>query len=124
MRISCPHVEKAFLELCLARLPRTSAELVQAACPRHPSRNATADRCFRPEEELAVSGIVDLETVVRRARGFDGLQSGEPADAMVGMDDDVAGIQSAGFSDDVRALPPTLRATDEAIAQNVLLGHH
>ncbi len=44
--------------------------------------------------EPAVAGIVDFQAVVQRAGSLDGLQPDESADAVVGMDDDVAGREA------------------------------
>ncbi len=40
-----------------------------------------------------VAGIVDFQAIVRRACRLDGAQADETADAVVGVDDDVAGRQ-------------------------------
>ena len=51
--------------------------------------------------ELGVAGVVQLQAVVRRARRLDGLQPDEAADAVVDMDDEVAGVEAGGLGDEV-----------------------
>ena len=68
--------------------------------------------------------VVDLEAVMRRARRLDGLQPLEAADAVVDMDDEVAGSERRGLGEEVlRALRAALRP-HEAVAEDVLLGEH
>ena len=65
---------------------------------------------------------MDFEAVVRGARGLDGAQADEAADAVIDVDDDVAGGKARDFGDEIfRALRRAAR-THEALAQNVFFG--
>ena len=56
-------------------------------------------------EQLVAAGIVDFETIVRRARGLDGAQADEAADAVIDVDHDIAGGEARDFGDEIfRAL--------------------
>ena len=75
----------------LARLPGGAAEPVEldAGLLRAVARQKldVLDR----QEQLVAAGVVDLEAVVRRAGRLDGVQADEAADAVIDMDDEVAG---------------------------------
>ena len=47
------------------------------------------------QEQLVAAGIVDFETIVRRAGGLDGAQPDEAADAVIDVDDQIAGRQGS-----------------------------
>ncbi len=65
---------------------------------------------------------MNFKTIMRDAERFDRLQADEAADAVIDMDDEVAGGQACQFGDEVlRAALLALR-TREPIAENVLLG--
>ena len=49
------------------------------------------------QEQLVAAGIVDFETIMRRAGGLDGAQADEAADAMIDMDDKIAGGQGSSL---------------------------
>ena len=74
------------------------------------------------QEQPVVAGIVDLEAVMRRAGRLDRLQADEAADAVVGMDDDVAGRERRRLGDEVGGALALLRAAHQPVAENVLLG--
>lgn len=61
---------------------------------------------------------------MRRARRGDGLERDEAADAVIGMDHEIAGLERLHLQDDVlRALGFALLA-HQPVAQDVALGHH
>ena len=94
MRISCArHVAQPALQLGLARLPGAAAEPVEHGLGRVRAVARQQLDVLDRQEQPAVAGIVDLEAVMRRARRLDGLQADEAADAVVDVDDDVAGRQ-------------------------------
>ena len=65
---------------------------------------------------------MDFQAVVRRAGGLDGAQADEAADAVIDVDDDVAGGQARHLGDEIlRALDLPARA-HEPLAQNVFFG--
>ena len=43
------------------------------------------------QEQLVAAGIVDFQAIVRRARGLDGAQPDEAADAVIDVHDEIAG---------------------------------
>ena len=74
------------------------------------------------QEQLVAAGIVDFQAVVRRARRFDGAQADEAADAVIDMDDEIAGGEARHLGDEIlRPLRSPARA-HQALAQNVFFG--
>ena len=64
---------------------------------------------------------MDFEAIVRRARGLDGAQADEAADAVIDVDDEIAGGEARHLGDEIfRALRLPARA-HQPLAQNVLL---
>ncbi len=59
---------------------------------------------------------------MRRAERLDGLQPDEAADAVVGMDDDVAGRERRRLGDEVGGALALLGAPHQPVAENVLFG--
>ena len=59
---------------------------------------------------------------MRGAGRLDRLHTNEAADAVVGVNDDVAGRQRRHFGDEVGATFALLRAAHQPVAENVLLG--
>jgi hypothetical protein len=74
--------------------------------------------------ELVAARILEREALVRRAQRRDGLEPGIAPDAVVRVDDEVAGGQRRGVGEEVLLPPPSLRSADEAVAEDVLLGDH
>ena len=85
------HLADAVLHPRLARLPGGAAEPVEldAGLLRAVARQKldVLDR----QEQLVAAGVVDFQAVVRRARGLDGAQADEAADAVIDVDDEIAG---------------------------------
>ena len=74
------------------------------------------------QEQLVAAGVMDFQAVVRRAGGLDGAQADEAADAVIDVDDEVAGGEARHLGDEIlRALRLPARA-HQPLAQNVLLG--
>src|SRR6516164_3564444 len=72
------------------------------------------------QEQFVAAGIVDFETIVRRAGSLDGAKPREAADAVIDMNDEIAGGKARHLGDEVlRAFGWPPRA-DEPLAQNVL----
>ncbi len=113
------HFAHALLQARLARLPARAAEPVEFARLRAVARQEleVLDR----QEEPVAAGIVNLEAVVRRAGRLDRLQADEAPDAVVDMDDEIAGGQRARFRQHVLGAAPALRLADQPVAENVLL---
>ena len=65
---------------------------------------------------------MDFQAVVRRAGRLDGLQPDEAADAVIAVDDDVAGRQRGQLRDEIGGALALLRAAHQPVAQNVLFG--
>ncbi len=51
--------------------------------------------------QLVAAGIMQFETVVRRASRLDGLQPDEAADAVIDMHHEIAGRQAGHFGDEI-----------------------
>ena len=95
----------AVLHARLARLPGAAAEPVEldAGAFRAVARQEldVLDR----QEQLVAAGIMDFEAIVRRAGGLDGAQAHEAADAVIDVDDEIAGGEARHFGDEIfRAL--------------------
>ena len=91
------HLAHALLQPRLARLPGDAAELVEL---RFGVLRAVARQkldVLDRQEQLVAAGIMELQAVVRRAGRLDGLQADEAADAVVDMDDEIAGGERRDF---------------------------
>ena len=74
------------------------------------------------QEQLVAAGIMDFQAIVRRAGGFDGAQADEAADAVVDMDDEIAGGQTRHLGDEIVGALGLPAAAHQPLAQNVLFG--
>src|SRR5690606_13283987 len=108
--------EQALLEFRLARLPGAAAEPVEHGFGSFGAIARQEFDVLDRQIESALAGIVDLEAVVRRSGGLDRLQADEAANAMIGMDDNVAGRKRRRFGDEVGSPLALLRPAHEAIA--------
>ena len=113
---------RRFFSLRLARLPGAAAELVERRFGRLRAVARQKLDVLDRQKELVVAGIVDFEAIMRRAGRLDRLQADEAADAVIGMDDEVAGRQRRRFGDEVGGALALLRAAHQPVAENVLLG--
>ena len=113
------HLAHALLQPRLARLPTCSAKPVELAGLRAVARQEL--EIFDRQEQPVAAGVVNLEAVVRRARGLDRLKADEAPDAMVDMDDEIAGGERARLRQHVLGAAPAPRLADQPVAENVLL---
>ena len=72
------------------------------------------------QEQPVAAGVVDFEAIVRRARRLDRLQADEAADAVVDMDDEIAGAQRRGLREHVLGAALALALAHQPVAENVL----
>src|SRR5439155_26908642 len=111
----------AVLQLGLAGLPAGTAEAVELdrGLIRAVARQQldVLDR----QEQLGLGGIVQLEAVMRRAGNVERLKPDEAADAMIDVDDDVAGRQTRDLRDEIVELAARLARPHQAVAEDVLL---
>ena len=116
------HLAHALLQPRLARLPARATQLVEFAGLRAVARQEL--EILHRQEQPVAARIVDLEAVVRRARGFDRLQADETADAVIDMDDEVASGERARFGQHILRAAPALRLANKTVAENVLLAEN
>ena len=111
----------AALHARLARLPVAAAKPIEidAGLFRAVARKQidVLDR----QIELGVVGVVDFEAVVRRAGGLDWLQAGETANAVVDMDDQIAGRETGRLGDEILRTARGAARPHQAVAEDVLL---
>ncbi len=115
------HVEQALLELGLAHLPCAAAELVERCLCRVRAVTREEIDVFNRQKQLGVIGIVQFETGAWCARRLDGLQSDKTTNAVFGMNDERALVQTGHFRNEIRTAFAALGATDHAVAENILL---
>ena len=114
----------ALLHLGLAPLPRLAAELVERDVLALGPVARQHLEILDGHVQLVAARIVKRDAVVRRLADGDLRQPLEPADAVIGMDDEVAGRQRRELRQErVRGLL-ALGAADEPVAEHVLLGDH
>ena len=107
------HFADAVLHPRLARLPADAAEPVElrlgvlAAIARQ--QLEILDR----QIELVAAGIMDFETVVRRAGGGDASQADEAADAVIDMHDEIARRERSDFAEKIFVRLALAAATHE-----------
>ena len=87
------HVAHALLQPRLAGLPADAAEPVEFARLGAVARQKL--EILDRQEQPVAAGVMDLQAIMRRARRLDGLQADEAADAVVDMDDEIAGGERA-----------------------------
>src|SRR5690606_32912890 len=105
----------------LPALPSAAAQLVERRVVGFRTVARQKLDILHRQEEPVVAGIVDFETFMRRACRLDGSEADEPADAMIRVNDDVAGSKRTCFRNEIRGFTLFLRAANEPVAQNVLL---
>ena len=111
----------AALHARLARLPIAAAQPVEldARFLRAVARQQI-DVLHR-QEQLGAFGVMDLETIMRRAGRLDRLQAGEAADAVVDMHHQIAGRQAGHLGDEILRPPHGAARPHQPVAENVLL---
>src|SRR5262252_868881 len=85
----------------LARLPGGAAEPVELGAGLFGAVAREEFDVLDGQEELVAAGIMDFETIVRRAGGFDGAQAGKAADAVIDMDDEIASGEACHLGDEI-----------------------
>ena len=70
---------------------------------------------------LARFGVVDFQAIVRRAGGLDRLQADEAADAVIDVDDEIAGREARHLGDEILRAARGAARPHQAVAENVLL---
>jgi hypothetical protein len=99
-----------------ARLPGGRAEPVKFDAGRFRAVARQKLDILHRQEQLVAAGIVDFETIVRRAGGLDGAKADKAADAVIDVNDNVARGKAGDFGDEIfRAFRSFARA-DEALA--------
>jgi hypothetical protein len=116
------HFQQAALQLRLARLPRPAAELVKRRLRGVGAIARQQLDVLDRQEQAVVAGIVDFQTIMRRAERLDRLQTNEAAYAVLRMDDDIACGQRRSFGDEIGGAF-ALGAAHEAVAKDILLGN-
>ncbi len=100
----------------LARLPRQSAQPVE----RHLGVLGAVARqhldVLDRHEQLVVAGIKDAQAIMRRARHFERDKSVVAADAMLGMNDEVARRERGDFGDELVVIGAPPRRPGQPVA--------
>ena len=115
------HLADALLHAGLAPLPGRAAELVQVRARLVGAVARQKLHVLDGQEKLVAARIFQLHAIVRRARRGDGLKADEAADAVIGMDHEIAGREARSLHQHVAGLF-RLPASDEPVAENILLG--
>ena len=114
----------ALLHAALAPLPRLAAEPVE--------RRAVLARAVARQDleildrhvQLVAAGIFQRDAIVRALADRDRCQPDIAADAVIGMNDEVAGRQRRQFGEEGVGRFAALGAADQPVAEHVLLGQH
>ena len=116
------HVADARLEPRLLRLPGAAAEAVEQAFLVAVAREQldVLDR----QVQLVAAGVFEAQALVRRAHRGDGLEPAVAADAVVDVDDEVAGGEPGRLGQEVVGALAPARRPDQPVAEHVLLGDH
>ncbi len=111
----------ALLDTGLARLPADPAEPVEL---RRRVLRAVARQdldILDRHKQPVVAGIEHPEAIVRRAGDVERLQPLVAADAVLGVDDEIAGRQARRLGDELVDAAAAARGAREAVAEDVLL---
>ena len=111
----------ALLDPRLARLPGDAAEPVEL---RPGLLGAVARQhldILDRHEQAVVAGIEHLQAIVRRAGDTDRLQRLVAADAVLGMDDEVARREARRLGDEIVEVAAPARRARQPVAEDVLL---
>ncbi len=104
----------AVLELGFARLPATTAETVEFDVGLVGAVARQQLDILDRKKQLGLVRIVQFETVMRRAADIERLQADEASDAVLDVDDDIAGREARDFRDEILKLPARLARTNES----------
>ena len=111
----------AVLELGLARLPAAAAQPVQLDIGVVGAVARQQFDILDRQEQLGLGGIMQFETVMRRAGDFQRLQADKAADAVLDMNHEIAGGEARDFGDEVVELAACLARPHQPVAEDVLL---
>ena len=92
-----------FFSLRFARLPADAAELVELHAGLVRAVAAQQLDVLDRQIELVAALIDHLEAIMRLAGGLDGGEADEAADAVVGVDHEIADREARGFGEHVAA---------------------
>ena len=73
------------------------------------------------QKQLVAAGVMDFQAVVRRARRLDGAQAHEAADAVIDVDDQIAGGKARHLGDEIFRPFRRPARPHQPLAQNILL---
>ena len=117
------HLADAGLETRFPRLPAEPAEAVEFGRRFLVAVAREQFEVFDRQEQPVAAVIVDLQAIVRRAQRLDGFQSGEAADAVIDMDDEIASGETGELGDEIVGAALAAARAREPVAKNVLLGN-
>ncbi len=110
------------LEARLARLPAETAEAVEFDRGFLIAVAREQFEIFDRQEQPVAAVIADLQAIMRRAQRLDRLQPREAADAVVDVDDEIAGGEAGEFGDEFVGATLAAARAREPVAEYVLLG--
>ena len=111
----------AALHARLARLPVAAAEAVELDVRLLGAVARQQVDVLDRQKQLGAVGVMDFEAIVRRAGRLDRLQAGEAADAVIDMDDEIAGRQAGRLGDEILGAARGAARPHQPVAENVLL---
>ena len=111
----------AVLEFGLARLPAAAAQPVQLDIGVVGAVARQQFDIFDRQKQFGVGGIMQLETVMRRAGDLERLQADETADAVLDMNHEIAAGEARDFGDEIVELAARLARPHQPVAEDVLL---
>ncbi len=111
----------AALQARLARLPVAAAKAVELDVGLLGAVARQQVDVLDRQVELGGFGVMDFQTIVRRAGGLDRLQADEAADAVIDMHDEIAGRKAGDFGDEILRPARCPARPHQAVAENVLL---
>ncbi len=113
-------IANALLEPRLARLPRRAAETVEIGVGIVGTVAGQQFDILDRQEQLVAALILDFKAIMRGTRRRDRLKPEKPSDAVIRMDDQIAGAERGRLAEHVAALA-RLTAAHQAVAENILL---
>src|SRR5262249_6525870 len=76
------------------------------------------------QEQLVTASVMHFQAIVRRAGGFDRAQSDEATDAVIDVNDEIAGGEAPRPRDKILGAARGTARADQTVAQNVLLADY
>src|SRR5262249_33989744 len=116
------HFADARLQPRFARLPAEAAEPVELDMRLLIAVARKQFEVFDRQEQPGAARIMNLEAIMRRAERLDRFQTGEAADAVVDVDDDVARGKARELGDEIVGAALAATRARETVAEDVLLG--